>query len=176
MTNETSTGREPFDFFRSIRRTDIRKVKNVGRLDAIRLYSEQRGITWNLQVRGPARVGGGREGADFIVANAPCDAEDLRALRDAIDVFLADIDETPGQRYARLKEAVAAALDRAGYHDGCKASPSRVREASEDELDGVLVEVRDQIHVDLREPISAEEKANLAAALRAVVELWTSLG
>src|ERR1700734_2634929 len=75
---------------------------------------------------------------------------------------------------AYLGEDVAA-LDRAGYHSRCKASPARVREAGEEELDGVLVEVRDQIRRDLEETMGAEEKAKLDAALRAVVELWGSL-
>jgi len=106
----------------------------------------------------------------------------IDALQDArahLDAYLGEdvaATEEPREKlHARLVEACAAALDRAGYHSRCKASPARVREAGEEELDGVLVEVRDQIRRDLEETMGAEEKAKLDAALRAVVELWASL-
>jgi|GEM_PF-3029251 len=72
--------------------TNIRAVDNVERESAVRAYCEQMGTTWALQVRGPMKLRGGREGKDFVVAIAHLDRAELQALRDSIDHFLAGED------------------------------------------------------------------------------------
>lgn len=64
-------------------------MKNVEPEPAVRLYCEQQGATWNLQIRA-FRASGSRygKGKEFFVATAPLDVEDMRALRDAIDQLL----------------------------------------------------------------------------------------
>ena len=66
------------------------KVPGADREKAIRLYCDQAGTTWALQVRGPIRLANGREGKDFIIAAAKMSREDLQALRAAIDETLAE--------------------------------------------------------------------------------------
>ena len=83
------------DFVRPIRDLNIRKVKDVPRDKAIRVYPEFTGGTnhaewrWNLQIRGPEQLANFQEGSAFIVAAASCSADDLRALRAAIAEQLA---------------------------------------------------------------------------------------
>jgi hypothetical protein len=85
-------------------RADIKTVDKVERESGIRAYCEQWKSIWALQVRGPMRLRNGREGKDFIVATAFLDREEMRALRDAIDLLLAD-DDLP----ATLDDAKEAA-------------------------------------------------------------------
>jgi hypothetical protein len=109
------------DLYRPIRHVSITKVNDVPRESAIRLYCNQRGESWNLQVRGPATRADGREGADFIVANASCSADDLRELRDAIDGFLATTCKTEPTvedraEYAEVSEVVRFATVKLSGH------------------------------------------------------------
>jgi hypothetical protein len=71
-------------------RADIKAVDKVERESGIRAYCEQWKSYWVLQVRGPMRLRNGREGKDFIVATAFLEREQMLALRDAIDLLLAD--------------------------------------------------------------------------------------
>lgn len=73
--------------------TQIRAVDGVDRESGVRAYCEQWKSAWALQVRGPMRLRNGREGKDFVVATAMLDREQMQALRDAIDRFLADEDQ-----------------------------------------------------------------------------------
>jgi len=78
-------------FYRPVVHAGSMVVKNVEREQAIRLYCEQSGTAWLLQVRGPQRLGfGGREGKAFMVAGATLTRDDMVALREAIDALLAE--------------------------------------------------------------------------------------
>ena len=57
---------------------------------SIRLYCEQAGVAWNLQIRGPLGIGacGLKDGKTDIIANATLHREDLEALRDEISSIL----------------------------------------------------------------------------------------
>lgn len=59
---------------------------------AVRLYCQQHGSVWNLQVLGPLGIGGLglRDSNDFIIATASLDKESMLALRDAITAHLED--------------------------------------------------------------------------------------
>lgn len=76
-------------FYRPVHSAGASVVKDVEREHAIRLYCEQSGESWLLQVRGPQRLGlGHREGKAFMVAGAMLNRDDLIALRDAINALL----------------------------------------------------------------------------------------
>lgn len=81
-------------FYQQVQRAGAQKVKGVEREQGIRLYCEQAGITWALQVRGPEWIGAGyTEGKAFMVATAKLNADDLRSLRAAIDDQLEQLGE-----------------------------------------------------------------------------------
>lgn len=83
------------DFQREVRRAGSHAVKDVERTQAIRLYCEMHGESWNLQVRGPEWINGGwKEGKAFMVATAHLSKEDLLTLRRAIDTLLAESEES----------------------------------------------------------------------------------
>ena len=73
--------------------TRINAVDGVDRESGVRAYCEQTDSVWAIQVRGPMRLRSGREGKDFIVATATLEREQMVALRDAIDRFLAGEDQ-----------------------------------------------------------------------------------
>jgi len=79
------------DFYYFVPRADAIKVPHAPRDQAVRLYhaSFHDGI-WNLQVRAPMVLGRAKEGRDYIVATAAMRREDLIALRNAINVTLAE--------------------------------------------------------------------------------------
>lgn len=77
-------------FYRPVPHVTAMKVKNVDPERAIRLYCTSAGTTWSLQVRSPATRANGSDGHDFIVANAVLSVADMKALRKAIDEFLAE--------------------------------------------------------------------------------------
>lgn len=56
----------------------------------IRLYPTQHAQRWALQIRGPLGIGfnANKDGKDFVVANAPLDREDMKALREWINYEL----------------------------------------------------------------------------------------
>ena len=99
MIPETTPPR-PEDLYRPVP-SRIGVVKNVERESAVRLYCEQSCASWCLQVRGPMRLQGGREGRDFIVASSSLDRDDLRALRDAIDAYLGECEYWDAQPSGR---------------------------------------------------------------------------
>jgi hypothetical protein len=76
------------DFYQPVKYGSITKVKDVPRVRAIRLYCEQAGGSWGLQIRAPLNLQNRKEGKDFIVAHATLHREDLEALRDAINEHL----------------------------------------------------------------------------------------
>jgi len=81
--------KETVHFYRVVERAGAHAVTGVGREKAIRLYCEQRGVSWLLQVRGPRLNRGGLiEGKAFMIANAWMNREDLIALRNAIESLL----------------------------------------------------------------------------------------
>ena len=63
-----------------------RTVKGVAR--GIRLYCEQSGASWCLQIRGPQILDDYEEGKAFMVSSATLTRADLEALRDAISTML----------------------------------------------------------------------------------------
>ncbi len=86
----------PDQFYSPTPGVEIHKVDPKLRFDrerGIRLYCETSATTWNLQVRGPQTLAKGGEGP-FIVATAPMSRAQMIGLRDAIDAFLAEADET----------------------------------------------------------------------------------
>lgn len=83
--------------------TNIRAVDKVERESAVRAYCEQRGSAWVLQVRGPMKLRNGREGRDFVVATANLEREQMAALRDSIDRFLADEDQPDAADEAKAR-------------------------------------------------------------------------
>jgi len=78
------------DFDRLIAFIRISKSKIAIRERSIRLYCEQMGSVWNLQIRAPISLDHGKEGKDFVIATAALNIEDMRALRSAIDAFLVE--------------------------------------------------------------------------------------
>lgn len=81
------------DFYKCVEHADARKINDVGRERAIRMYSTQRGESWALQVRAPMVLANGAEGRDFIVAHASLDEPTLRALHAAIGAHLKELDK-----------------------------------------------------------------------------------
>lgn len=82
----TSGALPSLHFYRLVERAGSQKVTGAEREQGIRLFCDQAGVTWNLQVRGPEWIGRGyTEGKAFMVASASLDVDDLRALRSAID-------------------------------------------------------------------------------------------
>lgn len=79
-------------FYRPIPYVDTIKanIKLAEHERAIRLFCDQAGRMWALQVRAPITLANGREGKDFMIATAKLDREDLVALRDAIDAMLTE--------------------------------------------------------------------------------------
>jgi hypothetical protein len=71
----------------SIHKVDLEPAK---RERGIRLYCTQFKSAWTLQLRGPNGIGrfGTKDGKDFMVAGVSLGREDMKALRDAIDLFL----------------------------------------------------------------------------------------
>ena len=88
-------------FYEPVERVIIEKVKGVQPEGGVRLYCTQRDAAWTLQVRGLMRLRNGRMGKDFIVASSPLYRSEMLALRSAIDEFLADDEETVGERGAQ---------------------------------------------------------------------------
>jgi hypothetical protein len=80
------------EFYRHSYRAGAKKVSGVEREQAVRLYCIQHAEAWSLQVRGPEHLANGREGKAFFVATANLLVDDLRALRDAIDEHLREIE------------------------------------------------------------------------------------
>lgn len=82
------------DFHRVVPQAHACKVNehDVEKTDAIRVYCTQSSAPacWALQVRSTMRLANGRKGADYIVATASLQREDMLALRDAINVALAE--------------------------------------------------------------------------------------
>ena len=78
------------DYYREVKSIRISKVSGSNRERGIRLYCEQAGRSWNLQIRAPLGIGnfGLRDGKDFVIANASLDATTLVELRDAINQAL----------------------------------------------------------------------------------------
>jgi len=80
------------DFYHKMERVRIRKpdgmIDRVPR--AIRLYCEQHGRVWNLQIRGPLGIGwaGLKDGKSDAIATASLRREDAEALRDALNEAL----------------------------------------------------------------------------------------
>ena len=86
--------RAAYGFYKPVEYADAKKVNNVERERAIRLYCTQRGYSWLLQVRAPMTLGtGNKEGKDFIVSGATLDKATMLELRDAIDAILAETGE-----------------------------------------------------------------------------------
>ena len=75
-------------------RSNIKAVDGVQRESGVRLYCYQADSSWEIQVRGPLKLRSGRESKDFIVATGSLEREQMVALRDAIDRFLAGVDQT----------------------------------------------------------------------------------
>ena len=81
-------------FYRVVESIRIFKAPDAPRERGIRLYCTQRDASWMLQIRGPMSLGSsgyGREGKDFIIADARLDVEEMTALRDAINEFLKEV-------------------------------------------------------------------------------------
>jgi len=117
--------KETVHFYRVVERAGAHAVTGVGREKAIRLYCEQRGVSWLLQVRGPRLNRGGLiEGKAFMIANAWMNREDLIALRNAIESLLQN---DGGERRRLLKEVRERIKMK-------KASFGRVSELDDDPL------------------------------------------
>jgi hypothetical protein len=83
------------DLFRPVERVEIRAYKHAeSRERGVRIYCAQsphiEGGRWNLQVRAPETLANGEEGQRFLIATAHLDRESMRAVRDAMSVFLAE--------------------------------------------------------------------------------------
>lgn len=95
MTNQAPAPSARTDFYRAISEyARARAVKNVEHESAVRLYCEQHGDRWNLQVRAIRAAGSHYygKGKEFIIATAPLNRDDLLALRQAIDALLTEAD------------------------------------------------------------------------------------
>lgn len=101
------------EYFRTTDSVKIEKLdrktaddaSHLTRSRAIRLYTTLAGSrgadkqwSFTLQLRGPLMLGfsGSREGKDFIIANAHLDTCELRDLRDAINLKLAEAEPILG--------------------------------------------------------------------------------
>lgn len=85
--------------YRPVDSAHATKVNDVKREPAIRLYCEQHGQCWGLQVRAPMRLNNGaKEGKDFIVAHAMLSVDDLKELSSAIDAALSELEEKHAAR------------------------------------------------------------------------------
>ena len=84
----------PLDHLRMIKAND----PDVPRERAVRLFKESP-ETWAFQLRAPLGLGfaGLRDGKDFIVASASCSLDDLRAMRDALDLAIGDATSIPAE-------------------------------------------------------------------------------
>lgn len=62
---------------------------------AVRLYCTQSASAWQLQVRGPLGLGpfGLRDGKDSVIAGASLSVDQMKELRDAINVLLRECGE-----------------------------------------------------------------------------------
>jgi hypothetical protein len=97
MTSKHTNGNrsERTDFYRVVSEyARARAIKDVKQEPAIRLYCEQFGAQWNLQVRA-LRASGSHygKGKEFFVSTAPMNRDDLIALREAIDALLAESEQ-----------------------------------------------------------------------------------
>lgn len=92
--NESAlTGKSSPHFYRSLEHVRISRCDpqlDVKREKGVRLYCDQHGAAWSLQLRSPLTLASGHEGKDFMIATASMSREDLLALRTAINEALAD--------------------------------------------------------------------------------------
>lgn len=122
------------EFFREVGSVRVIKVdKDVPRLKRLRLYCEQAGAWWNLQVRGPLLLANGSEGKDFVVATATLYPADMVALRDEIEDLCGPGPE-PKRKAELFDRALAALLalrDAAPCQNGCpRGDPTCASEAA----------------------------------------------
>jgi hypothetical protein len=82
------------DFYAIVDAAGIIFAKDVPREKAVRIYSALHGAEWALQIRAPQELANGRDGAAFGFATARLSRADMVALRDAIDGFLQDDEES----------------------------------------------------------------------------------